>query len=292
MTIYGAFACPCVLVQSNPTSYDFWLCVAHARAYMYLGVTVLEAGLYALITARMSSTSSNSNNLQRSVRSPTRVILERNGKRVELNVTQVITENLRKMFQVCFDAWKENSLVSYAMMIISLQVHPSETWLRDECDGSVYFPDPEGNFNLEDNRITPCSTLVVEGPTASGLNMRMGFSPTTDPAAPGTSSSSFTTPRQSVLPQQQSVGPPMFRSVVAPKKAPVTLIKIMKAKMSVAKKGGKPDFQCTGQMYIELSLATANVGHVCEVVRKQWGSDYTVVSVEGLEIDDTSATQG
>ena len=27
-------------------------------------------------------------------------------------------------------------------------------------------------------------------------------------------------------------------------------------------------------------------------MRSQWGSEYTVVSVEGLEIDDTLATQG
>ena len=61
--------------------------------------------------------------------------------------------------------------------------------------------------------------------------------------------------------------------------------------MTATKKGGKPDFQCTGQMYIELSDATANVGQVCEAVRGQWGSEYMVVSVEGLEIDDTLATQ-
>ena len=168
-------------------------------------------------------------------------------------------------------------------------MHPSETWLRDECNGSVYFPDPDGQFNLEDNRMTPYSTLVVEGPTASGLNMRTSFSPASNSTAVNISSSSS---RQSVLPQHKSPGPPMFRSVVAPKKAPMALIKIMKAKMSVARKGEKPDFQCTGQMYVELTNATANVGHVCETVSRQWGSEYTVVSVEGLEIDDTSATQG
>ena len=63
--------------------------------------------------------------------------------------------------------------------------------------------------------------------------------------------------------------------------------------MIAAKKtGGKPEFQCTGQMYIELTDTTANVGQVCEAVRRQWGSEYTIVSVEGVEIDDSSATQG
>ena len=86
-------------------------------------------------------------------------------------------------------------------------------------------------------------------------------------------------------------GPPIFRSVVASKKAPASLIKIMKAKMSVTRKGGKPEFQCTGQMYVELTDSTANIGQVCEYVRGQWGSDYTVVSTEGVEIEDSLATQ-
>ena len=129
-------------------------------------------------------------------------------------------------------------------------MHPSETWLRDECDGSVYFPDPDGQFNLEDNRITPYSTLVVEGPTESGLNMRTSFSPASHSTAVNISSSSSS--RQSVLPQHKLPGPPMFRSVVAPKKAPMALIKIMKAKMSVAKKGGN-----------QISNAQARYSYVC-----------------------------
>ena len=45
-------------------------------------------------------------------------------------------------------------------------------------------------------------------------------------------------------------------------------------------------------MYIELTNATANIGVVCEAIRRQWGSTYTVASTEGLEIDDTNAIQG
>ena len=181
-------------------------------------------------------------------------------------------------------------------MLYALQVHPLETWLRDECDGSVYFPDQDGQFNLEDSDLTPYSTLVVEGPTAVGLNMRMGFSSVTRTGGQSISSTpaASSSQQQSPLPPAAAGhGPPTFRSVIAPRKVPASLIKIMKANMAAAKKpGGKPDFQCTGQMYIELTEPTANVGQVCEAVRRQWGSEYTVVSVEGLEIDDTLATQG
>ena len=129
-------------------------------------------------------------------------------------------------------------------MHILLLVNLLETWLRDDCDGSLYFPDQDGHFNLEANSIAPYSTLVVEGPTASGLNMSMGYSSTVRTAGG--------------LPAQQSLfaaspsssaghGPPILRSVVAPKKPSATLIKIMKAKMSPAKKGGSQTFSVPGR---------------------------------------------
>ena len=37
---------------------------------------------------------------------------------------------------------------------------------------------------------------------------------------------------------------------------------------------------------------TVVIGEVCEAVRRQWGSTYTVVLTEDQEIDDTNATQG
>ena len=55
------------------------------------------------------------------------------------------------------------------------------------------------------------------------------------------------------------------------------------------KRGGKPGFVYTGQTYLELSEATANVSYVSEAIRKQWGSDHTIVSTEGLEIEDCVA---
>ena len=170
---------------------------------------------------------------------------------------------------------------------------PSEVWLKGECDGLAVFPDDTGRFILL-REVTLYSTLLVEGPTASGLNMRIGFQ---------SAASRHTTTGQSVssTPLQQTLsaasghpGPPIFRSVVASRKPAPILIKIMKAKMSLSnsKRGGKPDFACTGQLYIELTESTANVTQVCEAVRRQWGTEYTVVSTEGLEIDDSLATQG
>ena len=119
--------------------------------------------------------------------------------------------------------------------------------------------------------------------------MKTGFSPAARVSGQSVSSS----PLPSSSAGHHGSGPPMYRSVVVPKKPSSSLIKIMTAKMKLtAKKGGKPEFQCTGEMYIELTDAKANIGHACEAVHEQWGSEYTVVSVEGLEIDDTLAMQG
>ena len=44
-----------------------------------------------------------------------------------------------------------------------MQVNPSETWLSDECDGTAFFPQEDGSFNLSSLKISLYTTLVVEG---------------------------------------------------------------------------------------------------------------------------------
>ena len=58
--------------------------------------------------------------------------------------------------------------------------------------------------------------------------------------------------------------------------------------MITAKRGAKPEFQALNQMYIELHNITANVGFIAEAVKKQCGSEYIVVTNDGLEIEDSS----
>ena len=68
--------------------------------------------------------------------------------------------------------------------------------------------------------------------------------------------------------------PPYFYSVVAAKKPSVHLVKMIKARMTAAKRnGGKPTFAFTGQTYLELTETTATVAHVCKQVQKQWGQN-------------------
>ena len=55
---------------------------------------------------------------------------------------------------------------------------------------------------------------------------------------------------------------------------------------------GKPEFQAVSQTYVELTEATANVDHILGVISSRWGPEYTLVTNDGLEIEDSTATQG
>lgn len=171
---------------------------------------------------------------------------------------------------------------------VNIQVDPMEVWLRDESDDSGHFPGSEdGCFNL--NNISAFTTMIVEGPPATGFLQR----------AQGTRRQSVV---PSVVPSSGSsvrvasvlLPPPIYRSVTAPKKAPVVTVKVVKANMKLSKKGsaGNPEFDSLSQMYVDLTEITANITHVTEIVRNQWGTEYTVVSAEGIEIADSTATQG
>ena len=157
-----------------------------------------------------------------------------------------------------------------------------EVWLRDESDDSGHFPESEGgSFTL--SGIAPFTTMIVEGTLVSGFPPR---AQSTRGLLPAVASSS------SVRVASATPPPPIYRSVVAPKKVAIT-VKIVKARMKMPKKGsGNPEFESLSQMYVELTEATANITHVTDMVRKQWGTEYYIVSAEGIEIADSAATQG
>jgi len=70
----------------------------------------------------------------------------------------------------------------------------------------------------EEGNLTAYSTLVVEGPTASGLNIMTGF-PSVAEHLGGQSFSSMPIPASAA-----DHGAPIFQSMVASKKAPASLI--------------------------------------------------------------------
>ena len=133
-------------------------------------------------------------------------------------------------------------------------------WLRDECDGTIYFPEPDSAFDL--HSLPEYATLVVEEPTATGLNARAGFSPITPRGQQVVASAtgSATSSQGSSLPPA-----PIFRSVVASKKVTVS-IKIFRARLILSRKNKKPDFETIGQTYVEVTETTAKVVNIKQTV--------------------------
>lgn len=56
--------------------------------------------------------------------------------------------------------------------------------------------------------------------------------------------------------------------------------------------GGRPEFTPQNQTFVDLTEATANVNYVTSVIQRRWGSEYVMVTSDGLKIDDSSGTQG
>ena len=49
----------------------------------------------------------------------------------------------------------------------------------------------------------------------------------------------------------------------------------------------KPKFKQMGQLFIDITEATANVEYVQSVIQSKWGPDYIPVTVDGLQLNDS-----
>ena len=172
-------------------------------------------------------------------------------------------------------------------------MNPSEVWLRDEIDGAAYFPLQDGNFDLQSQGVSRYATLIVEGPTVTSTPARNNL-PRSQPLQ-GTSSMmslSSTPGSQSSIPLHSTAASTSssFQSVIAPKRVPSFSLKVIKADMH--RIGKKIEFQPQNQTFIELVDSTANVEHILGVVQRRWGSEYTLVTQDGLQLEESPATQG
>ena len=85
--------------------------------------------------------------------------------------------------------------------------------------------------------------------------------------------------------------PTAFRSVIASRKGATYNLKVVKAEMTKHAKG-KVAFQPVNQTYIDLVESTANVEYILTLVQRRWGEDYIIVTNDGLQLEDSPATQG
>ena len=68
-------------------------------------------------------------------------------------------------------------------------------------------------------------------------------------------------------------------------------VKVVRARKEICS-GGKIEFFPYEATYLDLKPSTANACYIQSEVQKIWGADYVIVSNDGLEIVDTSATRG
>ena len=66
---------------------------------------------------------------------------------------------------------------------------------------------------------------------------------------------------------------------------------IINATMKLKKKG-KPDFFPQSQMHLDITNQTANLKYILEKIKVEWGEDYVIVTNNGIELEDSPATQG
>ena len=68
-------------------------------------------------------------------------------------------------------------------------------------------------------------------------------------------------------------------------------VKIIQASMRRLA-GGKVEFGHIGQTFLDVTEATANVHYIGNAVQRKWGNEYILVTADGLQIEDSSGTQG
>ena len=166
------------------------------------------------------------------------------------------------------------------MLLFLSQVNPSETWLSNSVTEQAFFPQHDGSFNLVD--VTAYTTLSVEGPVQSSSLPP----PLRSQNLPRSSITLSSTPSTSNLPPS-----PSFRSVIAPRRTSSFSLKVVKAKLAKTGKC-KPEFEPISQTYIELVDSTANLEHILGVIHQRWGSQFTLVTNDGIELEESPATQG
>ena len=146
-------------------------------------------------------------------------------------------------------------------------------WLKERGGQRAFFPDPSNPlqaFLFSDDVGSLCYRFNVEGSPSSGNS--------------GNRTLLFTQP-------STSRNPLVAHSSRRSSGGPTINVKVVQAKMRWPQ-NGKPEFTSQNVAYINVAETTANITYITNAVQNKWGTDYVVVSSEGLPIEDSSGTQG
>ena len=163
-----------------------------------------------------------------------------------------------------FYLYKELSRLLYS----HIQLDPTTVWLREEFGNRFFFPDSaNASFDLP----AGIDCLVVEGAAVVQGPSPVSSVPVTTPGYAGGT--------RPVFSSGQRKGQPTFN------------VKVVQASLKWLP-NGKPEFNHLGQVFVDITEATANVHYIRSEVQKKWGADYIIVTADGLQLDDSPGTQG
>ena len=141
-----------------------------------------------------------------------------------------------------------------------------------------YFPDSSGKFNFSSEVGRCVFSLVVEGAPFQAQTIPVATAPYT----PGPSSTTY---------QNQPASQPSYKPILGSRKKDETNVKVVKA-TTTKLPNGKVKFNTESQTFVKLTESTANVPFISNAIQSIWGKKYMLVSNDGLEIQDSSGTQG
>lgn len=156
-----------------------------------------------------------------------------------------------------------------------MQLDESTVWLKEELGPKAFFPDPSTcSFQFTSDVGRSIRAFIVHG----APNRKNPF-----PAISvgSRSHNSVVTP---------SICGSTYRPVFSGKKLSVN-VKVVQAHVTKSSTG-KLEFHRLGQAFIDVNESTANVFHITEAIQNKWGEEYVLVTADGLQVEDSSGTQG
>ena len=202
------------------------------------------------------------------------------------------TRQISQMFQVRVTLQSDHGFQSYSAF--NVQIQPQGVWLRCQFSNRAYWPTENGEFNLSSEG--EYTQLIVEGPPAvspylPGAELTFGspILPSGPSNPPSLTMSAIGLPKAASRSSYSG-----FQSVVstassARRKGFVT-IKMVLAKM--IRHTDKIQFEKREQMFIFITEATATLPYILAQVKELAGEEHIIVTCDGLEIKDSSGTEG
>lgn len=151
-------------------------------------------------------------------------------------------------------------------------------WLQEETPGNrAFFPNLQNTeFVLSDDVGLLITNLVAMGSSVSAV---------TQPSV------SHSRPQ---LPNEASTSTASSNAMqfgASARKLSSANVKIVQATMRRVS-NGKVEFTSQNQTFVDVTDITANVHYISSVIQRKWGSQYVLVTSDGLKLDDSSGTQG